>query len=132
MERWNQPADGSPPDEDGQFASLVRPYAWTAGRTRPVKELAIEALVEARTASSQAEEGMRAEHRRIVQLCERPRSVAEVAAMMDVPLGVIRVLLGDMAALGMVLVHQAGTETDNDAGPDLPVLERLLDGLRRL
>jgi hypothetical protein len=80
--------------------ALVRPYAHTGGRTRSSHVLAIEGLI-----SSSQQPGAAAvlttHHRRmIVDLCAQPRSVAEVAALLSVPLGVARVLLGDLATAG--------------------------------
>jgi hypothetical protein len=70
------------------------------------------------------------EHRSVAQLCEQTRSVAEVAALLSIPLGVARVLLGDMAGMGLVKVHQTASTTGS--GPDLALMERVLSGLRRL
>ncbi|WP_229787176.1 DUF742 domain-containing protein [Actinokineospora fastidiosa] len=103
--------------------ALVRPYAWTRGRTRARGDLAIEALVhtvrlDARTSWSS---------RAITELCRTPRSVAEVAALLSVPLGVARVLIADLAAAGVVRVHATP-----DGVPDLTMLNRVLTGLRRL
>ena len=55
---------------------------------------------------------------------------AEVAALLSLPLGVARVVLGDMAGLGVVTVHQ--TASSAGSGPDLALMERVLSGLRRL
>ncbi|MBB4940349.1 hypothetical protein FHR32_004654 [Streptosporangium album] len=57
------------------------------------------------------------------------RSVAEISAMLRIPLGVTRILVADMAAENLVQLHQPQL----DAGkPDLNLLERVLSGLRRL
>lgn len=114
--------------------SLVRPYTVTRGRTRPRLQIALEALVET-TAQGRASGGMRGhgrEHQHIVALCDgRLQSLAEIAARMQLPLGVARVLIADMAAEGLVAVHQPTSLDDNDAvGTEL--LERVLSGLRRL
>lgn len=103
----------------------VRPYVLTGGRTRAGAEFAVEALVTATGAPHRSEP---VEHTRIRVLCTRPRSVAEIAALTGVPLGVARVLLGDMLALGAISVHR----TADEGGPDLALLERVLSGLRRL
>jgi predicted ArsR family transcriptional regulator len=63
-------------------------------------------------------------------LCHHPRSVAEVAATLSVPLGVARVLLGDMAELGLVTIHD--TKPTGDGRPALALMERVLSGLRAL
>jgi hypothetical protein len=70
------------------------------------------------------------EHRSVAELCDQARSVAEVAALLGVPLGVAKVLVGDMAGLGLVVVHQ--TVSGNGDVPDLALMERVLSGLRRL
>jgi hypothetical protein len=111
-------------------ASAVRPYAWTRGRTKSGFDLAIETLVST-SPQGRAKLGMlQMEHRSVADLCEEPRSVAEVAALLSIPLGVARVLLGDMAGLGVVTVHQTASSAGNL--PDLALMERVLSGLRRL
>jgi hypothetical protein len=55
--------------------------------------------------------------------------VAEIAAHMKLPLGVVRVLVADMADQGMVEVHRPG---QLGTVPDVSLLERVLDGLRRV
>ncbi|MFI6100105.1 DUF742 domain-containing protein [Lentzea sp. NPDC051213] len=118
------------PPADAPDASIVRAYAWTGGRTRSNINLEIETLVSANDQSRQSAGILQAEHQHVVELCRSPRSVAEVAALMRLPLGVVKVLLGDMAERGLVDVHQtvsAGGDT-----PDLGLMERVLSGLRRL
>jgi hypothetical protein len=119
-----------PPVVEAPDSSIVRAYAWTGGRTRSNIDLEIETLVSANDQSRQLAGMLQAEHQRVVELCHAPRSVAEVAALMRLPLGVVKVLLGDMAERGLVDVHQtasAGGDT-----PDLGLMERVLSGLRRL
>lgn len=103
--------------------ALVRPYAWTGGRTRTQRDLAIEALV--RTTDPGAPPTW--EHRAITDLCAVPRSVAEVAALLAVPLGVARVLIGDLADAGVLRVHQTA-----GGALDVAMMNRVLAGLRRL
>ncbi|MND03689.1 hypothetical protein D3C83_236430 [compost metagenome] len=55
--------------------------------------------------------------------------MAEVSALLRIPLGVVRVVIADMAAEGLVHVHQPQLEAGK---PDLNLLERVLSGLRRL
>jgi hypothetical protein len=123
---------GLPAEQGGQeaAASAVRPYAWTRGRTKSGLDLAIEALV---STSQRAKDQMgllQLEHRAVAELCEQTRSVAEVAALLSIPLGVARVVLGDMVGLNLVTVHQTATSAGNE--PDLALMERVLSGLRRL
>jgi hypothetical protein len=111
-------------------AAAVRPYAWTRGRTKSGLELAIEALVSTSQRGREQMAMLQVEHRAVAELCEQTRSVAEVAALLKIPLGVARVLLGDMAGIGVVTVHQTASSTGNM--PDLALMERVLSGLRRL
>jgi hypothetical protein len=115
----------APPD-----AAIVRPYSWTRGRTKSTVDLRIEALV---TTSERGDDinGMtQTEHRSVAELCGEPRSVAEIATGLHVPLGVAKVLVGDMADLGLVIVHKTATGGANKA--HLLLMERVLSGLRRL
>lgn len=117
--------DPGPPEDPSPF-TFVRPYVLTGGRTRAGIEFAIEALITSVLRPGSVGEPM--EHARIRELCREPRSVAEVAALLGMPLGVARVLLADMLAVGAVQVHR----TVDAGGPDLALMERVLAGLRRL
>jgi hypothetical protein len=125
------PAEAGPDAYDAaSTAAAVRPYTWTRGRTKSGFDLAIETLVSTSPRGRAQASTLQVEHRAVAELCEQTRSVAEVAALLSLPLGVARVVLGDMAGLGVVTVHQ----TANSAGsvPDLALMERVLSGLRRL
>ncbi len=115
--------------EGGDHGPLVRPYAVTGGRTRPRYQLAIEALVSTSGYGQQHSPGLIPEYQSICSLCTAVRSVAEIASHLQVPLGVARVLVGDMAEEGLVQVHQPGNE---EGQPDRALLERVLSGLRKL
>jgi hypothetical protein len=65
----------------------------------------------------------------IIRLCRSFRSVAEISALLRMPLGVARVLVADMVDEGLVRIHQPRLE---EGQPDLNMLERVLSGLRRL
>lgn len=106
---------------------LVRPYAITGGRTRSRScHLAMEALVVC-SAEGPTRSRLVLERRRIADLSETPVSVAEISALLELPLGVARVLVGDMADEGLVLVSQPRT-----GRPDIVLLERVLHGIRAL
>ncbi|MEU3959130.1 DUF742 domain-containing protein [Streptomyces buecherae] len=117
--------------------SRVRPYSLTGGRTRCGHVLLVETFVAALEAPEERREltsgGLNSrvlpEVRAIVALCRRMRSVAEVAALLKMPLGVVRVLLSDLADQGRIRVYGAGREPGQ---PDRALLERVLGGLRRL
>jgi hypothetical protein len=123
-------------ERDEPTGALVRPYAVTRGRTRPRLDIAIEALIETtvrgRSSSGRSSSGSGQEQQYIATLCDgRLQSLAEIAARMQLPLGVARVLIADMAADGLVAVYEPTSFEDNDSvGTEL--LERVLSGLRRL
>ncbi|MXG25391.1 DUF742 domain-containing protein [Streptomyces sp. YIM 132580] len=110
---------------------LVRPYAMTGGRTRPRYQLAIEALVST-TADPSRLQGQLPEHQRICRLCIEIKSVAEISALLSIPLGVARILVADLAEAGLVAIHQPGGDETAGGQPDVTLLERVLSGLRKL
>lgn len=117
-------------DDFGDDAAMVRPYAWTRGRTRANYDLKLETLVST-TEQGQDETLLpQLEHRAVSSLCRYPLSVAEVAAKLSIPLGVARVILSDMAELGLISIHR--TFADDDIAAHLVLMERVLSGLRRL
>ncbi|MEV1146962.1 DUF742 domain-containing protein [Micromonospora sp. NPDC049799] len=123
-------------DRDEPTGALVRPYAVTRGRTRPRLDIALEALVETtvrgRATAANGSGGGR-EHQYIAALCDgRVQSLAEIAARMQLPLGVARVLIADMATDGLVAVHEPTILDDSDDAVGTELLERVLSGLRRL
>ncbi|WP_434533265.1 DUF742 domain-containing protein [Amycolatopsis carbonis] len=110
--------------------SRVRPYARTRGRTRSDHNLALEALVST-SDDGRRYRGVRSiEHRRICDLCLDTRSVAEIAAHLHLPLGVVKILVGDMADIGLVLIHQTEIVLGDRSSRDF--MERVLQGLRNL
>ncbi len=122
------PFEPVPPLPSIESASIVRAYAWTGGRTTSEVHLEIETLVSVNERSATA---VRPEHHEVLALCSMPRSVAEIAALRGLPLGVTRVLLGDMAAHGLIDVHRTASSYGEDR-PDSALMERVLAGLRRL
>ncbi|WP_290050739.1 DUF742 domain-containing protein [Amycolatopsis solani] len=110
--------------------TLVRPYVLTRGRTQSRRHLAIEALVSTRAGAHWNGARLTGEFRSVRSLCSRPRSVAEVAARLSVPLGVVRVLLDDMAEQGLVTIHDS--RVTPEGRPATALMERVLHGLRRL
>ncbi|GAA0485388.1 DUF742 domain-containing protein [Streptomyces olivaceiscleroticus] len=115
----------------------VRPYSLTGGRTRFGHVLLVETFVAALDAPEERREltaggwadRVMPEMRAIVELCRRMRSVAEISALLKMPLGVVRVLLSDLADQGKIRVYGSGHGTGQ---PDRALLERVLSGLRRL
>jgi hypothetical protein len=112
-----------------ESSALVRPYAVTGGRTKPRYQLQIEAMVAASHYEARDLSVLSPECQAILGFCRDWRSVAEISAVLRMPLGVARVLIADMAMEGLVRVHQI----DHAQGrPDINLLERVLSGLRKL
>ncbi|MFH9226018.1 DUF742 domain-containing protein [Streptomyces lydicus] len=126
-----QPPRKPEPAPSGANNPLVRPYAMTGGRTRPRYQLAIEALVST-TADPSKLQGQLPEHQRICHLCREIKSVAEISALLSIPLGVARILVADLAEAGLVAIHQPGGDETAGGQPDVTLLERVLSGLRKL
>ncbi|GAB3283398.1 DUF742 domain-containing protein [Parasphingorhabdus pacifica] len=128
-EQQDAGADAEPPAEEYTVASSIRSYTWTGGRTKSNHQLEMETLV---STSETYRPGslVRMEHQSIAEMCQHPRSVAEIGALLSVPIGVARVLLADMAELGLITVHQ--TVSESGSAPHLMLMERVLSGLRRL
>ncbi|WP_320066913.1 DUF742 domain-containing protein [Micromonospora sp. RTGN7] len=117
---------------DDHAGPVVRPYAVTRGRARPVTGTGtfdLISLVTATRVEASPEVGLGPEHLAIVALCQRIQSVAEVAAHLDLPVGTIRVLLGDLVARELVEVREPRVT----AGlPDDSIFEAVINGLRAL
>ena len=118
-----------PADEEGSSTRLVRPYTVTGGRTQPRYKLALEALVTATVYEPRDLSVLAPECQAILQFCLDWRSVAEISAVLRLPLGVARILVADMSADGLVRIHQ---RDDSEGRPDLNLLERVLSGLRKI
>jgi len=119
--------DDDSPEDDEDF--LVRPYAVTGGRTEPRYQLEIEAMVVAAPYDVRDLSLLSPECQAILEFCRDWRSVAEVSAVLQMPLGVARILITDMAVEGLVRIHQLNHA---QGGPDVKLLERVLSGLRKL
>jgi hypothetical protein len=112
--------DPATPDDDG----FLRPFILTQGRTRPLHDgLRIETLIMATPAALSAP--TRHERRRIIEFCQQPLSLAEIAVALGVPLGVARVLIADLVAENLVSLREP---------TELPVhvIERIRDLVREL
>lgn len=109
----------------------MRPYMLVRGRTRhgAAAPLPVEAIVV--TGASAPLEALQLEAGAIARLCRRPYSVAEVAAHLRLPIGVVRVLVADLSAQGHVRVDLPLDPQCGD-GADRVLLERVLAGLEAL
>ncbi len=117
------------PGEDEAVGRLVRPYTVTGGRTQPRCQLQVEALVTATVYEPRDLSVLAPECQAILQFCRDWRSVAEISAVLRLPLGVARILIADMGADGLVRIHQ---REDAEGRPDRNLLERVLSGLRKI
>jgi hypothetical protein len=111
------------PDDAWEVAAgVVRPFLFTKGRTRPGnRTLAVEAMLSS-TPRDEALSLLPPEQRQIVHLCREPKSVAEVAAKLAAPLGVVRVLVADLADDSLLEV----SEHEPDLAADVALLQRLI------
>ncbi|MGQ4419227.1 DUF742 domain-containing protein [Streptomyces sp. SAS_269] len=120
---------------DGEAGPLVRPYAMTGGRTQPGPSgvsFDLIALVTLDPAAPAMDDDtvLGPEHRAQIGLCRlETQSVAELAAGADLPVGVVRVLLGDLLDLGRVTVSRPVPPAHL---PDERVLREVIEGLRAL
>ncbi|MEV5380470.1 MULTISPECIES: DUF742 domain-containing protein [Actinomycetes] len=135
------PGDGSGDGDvrwyDDAAGPVVRPYAMTRGRTRLADGAGLDliAVVVAedpagRPAAALADQTLSPEHLDIVDLtADLPRSVAELAAGLDLPVGVVRVLVGDLVNAGLVRITRPVPPAEL---PDESILREVIDGLRAL
>ncbi|MEU9588949.1 DUF742 domain-containing protein [Streptomyces sp. NPDC048219] len=119
---------------DNEAGPLVRPYAMTGGRTHPGPTgirfdlIALVTLHPDAPAAGHAALGP--EHRALIELCRtETQSVAELAADANLPVGVVRVLLGDLVELGSVTVSRPVPPAQL---PDERILREVINGLRAL
>ncbi|HEU5333542.1 MAG TPA: DUF742 domain-containing protein [Actinocrinis sp.] len=124
----DEPLDEDPAD------SFVRPYTITHGRTVSAHEdLTLITIVVALAAPEErfAARGLEPEHRSILQLCRGPVALAEVAARLDLPVAVAKILISDLITLGAVAARSPVALAAGQK-PDIRLLQAVRDGLRRL
>ncbi|OBJ25930.1 hypothetical protein A5621_04055 [Mycobacterium colombiense] len=111
--------------------NLVRPYTLTSGRTDTNVDLPLEAPIQTLQVGLTHRWPPNDARGRIIQLCVDSPSVAEISARLDLPLGVARVLVGDLVLSGYLRVHKTLSErSTRDERHDL--IGRTLRGLRAL
>jgi hypothetical protein len=115
---------------DRDAGPVVRPYFVTKGRTPRTDGTAV-GLIDVVVATGQRPpEGFRPgpEHRQILSVCRQPTTVVDLASDIDLPPGVVRVLLSDLNDNGMLQILKArrGPVTDRR------ILRDVLDGLQAL
>ena len=113
---------------DRDAGPVVRPYALTGGRTRPTGEsFDLLALVASNDTNS-IDGPLEPEYLEVMRQCRQPKPVADLASDLDLPLGVVRILLSDMRERGMVTIRPPARTRLTDP----QVLKDVADALRRL
>ena len=123
-----QPFDSEWLDQDA--GPVVRPYALTGGMTRPRAGQRFDLLdmVGVIRRAPQDMPQLPPEQAEVLQRCQIPAPIVDLAADLDLPVGVIRILVSDLRERGLVSIHRA-----QPAGiGDLKILQEVLDGLRRI
>ena len=128
--------DDGPDDGIVVTVRTVRPYTLTGGRTRATgRNVALESIIGVNGDGSGSGIALTAERRAIVDLARNQvLSLAEVSAHLGLPLGVTRVLVGDLADEGLLTIDGAVTARADDVYPahDASLLETVLDALSAL
>lgn len=120
--------DTPPTQAPAQEVFRAAPYVLTNGRTKPTTPLDLMSLVRA-TGRARAEH-LAVTHRKTLAVCQKPVSVAEVAAHIGQTVTVAKVLLSDLIEIGAVIAKYPLPNTHFTDDPD--ILEAVLDGLRKL
>ena len=119
---------------DDEAGPVVRPYAMTRGRTTSAAQHRLDLIAvvvaEAHADDPDADSTLSPEHVDIVELCrDAPQSVAELSAELDLPIGVVRVLVGDLVDGEFVHVNRPVPPAEL---PDESILRDVINGLRAL
>jgi hypothetical protein len=114
-------------DAGSATGRLIRPYAMTGGRTLAETEISLEAQIQATTRASQHLGAYRWEAAKVVELVQSPMALIEIAARLQIPIGVARVLVADLVNDGAVMLH-----IPEKSQSFASLLERVLDGVRNL
>lgn len=128
MNHWTEefPAE----DED----SLVRPYTITRGRTAAAREdLTLITMIAALAAPGDGHDlrALQPEHRAILEVCRRPAALAEIAAGLNLPVSVVKILVSDLIELGRVSARPPLAMAVGHK-PDVRLLQAVRDGLLKL
>ena len=111
---------------DEEAGPIVPAYLLTRGRTVPASE-AIDLMGIIITAGGLTPpRGLDPEHLIILQKCTTPTRLVDVAAELNLPIGVVRVLVGDLHAQKLVQVEMP------PPAPDAKVLLEVISGLKAL
>jgi hypothetical protein len=114
---------------DDDAGPLVRLYARTGGRAVAYRDDFELGTMICCVPAAASRPGLSSEQSTILRLSREPVSVTEIAAHLDMPVGAVRLLLGELRDARLIVVPPA---RQTGAGPSRPVLEKLLSGLRSL
>ncbi|MFF3734445.1 DUF742 domain-containing protein [Streptomyces sp. NPDC002476] len=119
---------------DAEAGPVVRPYAMTRGRTSSASRHRLDLIAvvvpEPAADAPARDQTLSPEHVEIVELCSAtPQSIAELAAGLDLPVGVVRVLVGDLVEDELVHVTRPVPPAEL---PDVSILREVINGLRAL
>src|ERR1700733_3782526 len=115
---------------DAEAGPVVRPYALTQGRTRHTgASFDLVATVVATHARVGDPTSLAPEHMNVLQLARAPTTVADIASDVDLPLGVVRIILADLRELGLVVITTPVVMAERI---DKHTLREVLNGLRGL
>ena len=121
---------GSNPWLDVDAGPVVRPYTVTGGRAHVGSGgLDLLAFIQVETGADASTPHLQPEHRAILRQARRPVPIAELSAQLDLPLGVVRVLLDDLLHSGLISLQEPGVGARR---PGVPILEAVINGLRSL
>jgi Protein of unknown function (DUF742) len=116
---------------DGDAGPVARPYTVTGGRTRPRGEVHFDLIDIVARGSTPADASavFSPERSMILDLCRNQVTVADLAAAIGLPVGVVRVLLADLLHEGLIRVARPATR---GRVTDTHLLRQVLDGLNAL
>jgi len=124
-----RPLTPAPADEDHTGQHAVRAYAMTGGRSQAASVLEFETMLSATAGGREALTALKFERADILRLCrEDALSVAELAAKLRVPIGVVRVVAADLVSEGMLESFQPSA----NVADDVLLITRLIAGVRSL
>ena len=115
---------------DREAGPVVRLYALTKGRTQPSGGAAFGLIDVVVATGERPSEHFRPgpEHRRILSVCRRPVPIVDLTSEIDLPIGVVRVLLGDLTSEGLLRI----VSSQRQPVPDQTLLRMVLNGLESL
>lgn len=118
--------------ESDAAGRLVRPFALTGGRTRPSRaDFTLITTVTAVNPPPERAPRPQPEQARILRRCARPIAVAELAALLDLPVSVVVIMLSDLLEAGLITARAPHPVSPRTPG-DLDLLQKVRDGLGRL